>query len=233
MKPSFILHKDSLSILDELNDEQAGMLFKAIYHYQVNGVLPPDLDFVMRIAISPFVNQFVRDENKYENISERNKENGKKGGRPKKTQVNPNNPVGLLGTQDNPKNPSKPKESHSDSESDSDSEKESDKENDNDKEKNDDGDISVAQKEKQERKESGAYDFDSLNKVDTAKKLFGDEKVNQNIGRHKLSSKQGSTAIQDFVNFCDDNEKFPRNYQDSRSHFYNWIAKKDINIYRR
>jgi DNA-binding MarR family transcriptional regulator len=108
---------------------------------------------------------------------------------------------------------------------------------DNKEKKNDDGDFesfeSLADKEKRERKESGAYNFDSLNKVDTAKKLFGDEKVNQNIGRHKLSSKQGSTAIQDFVNFCDDNEKFPRNYQDSRSHFYNWIAKKDINIYRR
>jgi hypothetical protein len=42
-----------LYALDELNNEQTGMLFKAIYHYQSPGFYPPDLDFVMRIAISP------------------------------------------------------------------------------------------------------------------------------------------------------------------------------------
>jgi len=31
---SFILHKDSLDILNELTDEQAGQLFKAIWLYQ-------------------------------------------------------------------------------------------------------------------------------------------------------------------------------------------------------
>ena len=34
---SFILHKDSLSILDQLTDQQAGKLFKALYEYQKEG----------------------------------------------------------------------------------------------------------------------------------------------------------------------------------------------------
>ena len=34
MRKSFILHSDSLLILDELSNEQAGILFKAIKDYQ-------------------------------------------------------------------------------------------------------------------------------------------------------------------------------------------------------
>ncbi len=39
---SFIIHKDSLSVLNKLTDEQAGKLFKAIFNYQTNNVLPED-----------------------------------------------------------------------------------------------------------------------------------------------------------------------------------------------
>ena len=41
---------------------------------------------------------------KYDNKCETNKENGKKGGRPNKTQDNPKNPNGFSITQPNPKN---------------------------------------------------------------------------------------------------------------------------------
>lgn len=114
---SFILHKDSLSILNKLTDEQAGQLFKAIYKYQLNNTLPQD-NFIS-IIIDPFLNQFSRDDIKYQNVIERNKINGSKGGRPK-TQ---NNPLGYLATQDNPK---EPKKADSDSDSDSDSKNKSD-----------------------------------------------------------------------------------------------------------
>lgn len=82
MKTGFILHFDSLNVLDELNNEQAGILFKAIRDYNLGK--EPELDFAMRMAFLPFKNQFVRDFEKYENTCERNKTNGAKGGRPKK-----------------------------------------------------------------------------------------------------------------------------------------------------
>ena len=82
MKKSFVLHKDSLSVLDELTNEQAGILFKAIRNYQ-NGE-PVDLEFGLRMAFIPFENQFERDNEAYENTVKRNRDNGSKGGRPKK-----------------------------------------------------------------------------------------------------------------------------------------------------
>jgi len=82
MKTGFILHLDSLAVLDELTNEQAGILFKAIRDYNLGIEL--ELDFAMKMAFLPFKNQFVRDFEKYENTCERNKTNGSKGGRPKK-----------------------------------------------------------------------------------------------------------------------------------------------------
>jgi hypothetical protein len=69
-KKGFILHKDSLSILNKMSDEQAGILFKAIYQYQTTGKTP-DLEFGLEMAITPFINQFTRDDNAWE--EERNK----------------------------------------------------------------------------------------------------------------------------------------------------------------
>jgi len=91
------LHIDSLSILDKMNNEQAGIIFKAIYHYQTTGE-SPELDFAMDMAFTPFLNQFIRDDDKYNGFRSKQVENGKKGGRPKnqslksETQQNPNNP---------------------------------------------------------------------------------------------------------------------------------------------
>lgn len=82
MKTGFILHLDSLAVLDELTDEQAGILFKAIRDYNLGK--EPELDFAMKMAFLPFKNQFVRDSVKYDGVCERNKINGAKGGRPKK-----------------------------------------------------------------------------------------------------------------------------------------------------
>jgi len=82
MKTGFILHLDSLSVLDELTNEQAGILFKALRDY--NEGKEPQLDFAMKMAFLPFKNQFQRDLINYEKTCERNKLNGSKGGRPKK-----------------------------------------------------------------------------------------------------------------------------------------------------
>lgn len=94
---------DTLEILDHLTDEQAGQLLKAInaYHrgreYEIPGLL--------KVAFAPLEAQFIKDQKKYDRICERNRLNGEKGGRPKtkktqsvkkKTQNNPNNPVGSV-----------------------------------------------------------------------------------------------------------------------------------------
>lgn len=117
-RKSFILHKDSLSVLDDLSDEQAGRLFKAIRAHQCG--IDIEIDAITKIALSPFKSQFDRDDEKYEKKVNANKINGMKGGRPK-SEGNPEKakePSGLFG---NPENPQKG-DSGSDSGSDSDSE---------------------------------------------------------------------------------------------------------------
>lgn len=131
-KKSFILYKDSLSVLDELSDEQAGRLFKAIKAYQLRSGERSDLDadagsdcgikeFVIRVAFAPFKAQFERDNETYENKIKAQSNNGKKGGNPnfQKGQTNPyyqkDNPTLTNITQD------KPSDSVSLSDSDSDS----------------------------------------------------------------------------------------------------------------
>jgi len=76
MKKSFILHVDSLSVLDDLSDEQAGKLFKAIFAYQKECEV--ELDFGLKMAFIPFKNQFVRDREKYETFINSQREKGKK-----------------------------------------------------------------------------------------------------------------------------------------------------------
>lgn len=78
---SFILHKDSLSVLNKLNDEQAGKLFKAISDYQTQNILPQDN--LISIIFEPFFNQFKRDAEKYINTCEARRVAGSKGGKQK------------------------------------------------------------------------------------------------------------------------------------------------------
>jgi len=80
-KKSFLLHIDSLDILDDLTNGQAGVLFKAIKAYQHNEDFP--LDSVVKIAFSPFKNQFFRDDEKYEETCKRRAIAGSKGGKQK------------------------------------------------------------------------------------------------------------------------------------------------------
>jgi hypothetical protein len=111
---------DSLDVLSELSHEQVGQLFIAMRDY--NNDEEVKLEGLLKAVFIPFKNQFDRDAEKYEAIVLRNRENGKNGGKPKKTQTNP---VGILGTQPNPDKPDNDSDSKSDSKSDSDNESDS------------------------------------------------------------------------------------------------------------
>jgi len=106
-KKSFIIHKDSCEIFDDLTNEQAGILIKAIGEYQRYGVIS-ELESGLKIVLKVFIRQFESDNEKWKKIAERNAANGSKGGRPK-TQDNPENPVGYLGTQKTQTNPDEPR----------------------------------------------------------------------------------------------------------------------------
>lgn len=126
-----MIYADSVEIVNELSDEQAGQLFKAMFHWQKNGTIPDNLEFGMKMAIMPFISQFKRDDEAYLRKVERNRANGQKGGRKpisennlepiiskspileesepnssektetEETQENPKNPLGSLATETN------------------------------------------------------------------------------------------------------------------------------------
>jgi len=114
-RKSFILHFDSLDVLDKLDNNTIAELFIACRDY--NKGEDVKLSGIADIVFSQFKVQFDRDMEKYTNVVERNKINGLKGGRPK-TQDNPDNPSGYS------VNPKVPRKADSDSDSDNKNDKE-------------------------------------------------------------------------------------------------------------
>lgn len=80
-RKSFLLHIDSLDILDDLEDQQVANLFRAIKAHQKGEDM--ELDALTKIAFIPFKNQFERDQEKYEETCKRRAEAGSKGGKAK------------------------------------------------------------------------------------------------------------------------------------------------------
>lgn len=97
MELSYIkLFGDSSATIDLLSDAEAGRLLKALVHY-ANGE-EEDLPGQEKLVFAMLKAQIDRDAGSYANRVEKNRENGRKGGRPK-TQQNPNNPVGFSKTE--------------------------------------------------------------------------------------------------------------------------------------
>jgi hypothetical protein len=84
-KKSFVLHVDSLDVLDELTNEQAGILLKAMRDYHNEEETP--LDALTKIVFCPFKNQFNRDSLKYQTTCERRANAGSMGGKQKVANV--------------------------------------------------------------------------------------------------------------------------------------------------
>ena len=82
-KNSFLIYLDYEEQFDLLTDEQIGQLMRAIMKYEKTKEIP-QLDGMLKMAFSFIKTQLDRDREKYEKKCERNKENGAKGGRPKK-----------------------------------------------------------------------------------------------------------------------------------------------------
>lgn len=99
-KKAFYLYNDYIDHVKLMSDEDAGKLFKAILEYE-NDLEVQELSGVAAMAFSFIKNQLDRDSNKYEEICRKNRENGMKGGRPRKnTQEQSNRTV----VEENPNN---------------------------------------------------------------------------------------------------------------------------------
>ena len=103
-KKSAILYCDLIHTVEKLTDDQAGRLFKHYLRY-INDLNPVTDDVLTEIAFEPIKQSLKRDLVKWEKRADRSRENGKKGGRPTKTQTEPKKPSGLI---DNPDEPRKP-----------------------------------------------------------------------------------------------------------------------------
>jgi hypothetical protein len=82
-KKSFILYCDLIHAVEELTDDQAGKLLKIILQY-VNDNDPVIEDQILKVAFTPIKLALKRDLEEWKRTCERNKENGKNGGRPPK-----------------------------------------------------------------------------------------------------------------------------------------------------
>lgn len=90
--------------------EQKGMLLDMIFEYVASGKIV-DAEPIVKMAFTFIKSQLDRDNEKYQQVCERNRINGKLGGRPKKqmdnskTQKNTKNPSGYLENLGEPKKP--------------------------------------------------------------------------------------------------------------------------------
>ena len=116
------LFADTSGAVDLLSDAEAGRLFKAILHGIAGEV--DELPGQEKLVYAMLKAQFERDSEAYDRFSDKQRENGKKGGRPKK-------PSGFL---ENPKNPTVFSETQKSQYKDKDYNKDKEKDKDKDEE---------------------------------------------------------------------------------------------------
>ena len=87
-KQSFLIYLDYKEQFELLSDEQLGKLIRYLMSYEETGEVPQISDGVVNMAFYFIKSQLDRDREKYNKKCEQNKENGKRGGRPKKRMDN-------------------------------------------------------------------------------------------------------------------------------------------------
>ncbi len=127
MKDSFILYTKFSEIIEELTDEQAGQILKALFAYSVSNE-EPNFTGILKFAWIPIRQQLDRNNEKWREQVAKNRANGALGGRPpknknqadnekpndlqknptdnKKTEIKPKKPSGLNKNQADNKKPS-------------------------------------------------------------------------------------------------------------------------------
>lgn len=104
-RDTFIFYRDWLNALNEMPDNVQLEVYKSIAKYALDGNLS-ELSPLAKIAFSFVKPQIDRDMEKYNKVVERNRANGKLGGRkPKQTEETQENPVGYLETEETQTNP--------------------------------------------------------------------------------------------------------------------------------
>ena len=111
-KESFLIYKSFYKPISKLSDKQLGRLFRAIFKYQLDEEVTVEEDIEM--AFEFFKSRFELDEDKYQGIVERNRNNGrnaaiKREAAKNQNPVEPNgsketqsHPVGASGSQSHP-----------------------------------------------------------------------------------------------------------------------------------
>ena len=77
------MYNDWYEVVSMLDDKQAGALVKALFEFEVNGKVPK-LDQITAVAFTVMKSTLERDRKKWEETTQKRRENGLKGGRPKK-----------------------------------------------------------------------------------------------------------------------------------------------------
>jgi hypothetical protein len=116
VKGSFIMYTSFYEPLKMLSEKQLGKLLKAIFEYQINGNIQVDSDIQMAFAF--IKNQMDIDEGKYQEKVRKNAENGRRGGRPPKEDIQPEKANGFLESEKSERFLEKPKKAYNDNEDD-------------------------------------------------------------------------------------------------------------------
>ena len=129
--PYIKLFGDTSATVDMLSDAEAGRLLKSLLHYASGQV--DDLPGQEKLVFAMLKTQMDRDAASYQEYLDKQRENGKKGGRPKNPSLsdeNPENPSLFLKTQKS-QDKDKDKDKDKEEDKDKDKDKEEDKEEDN------------------------------------------------------------------------------------------------------
>ncbi len=106
MLDSFILFHEYKKYFEALPPDKCKELLLALFYFSEHGEPPSFSDISVELASFAIIDSIKRTKDKYAQTVEKNRENGAKGGRPKKnppdSQDNPNNPPDISETQPNP-----------------------------------------------------------------------------------------------------------------------------------